>query len=25
VEQLRAKEIEVVIAPVNQNGNGAKP
>jgi DeoR family transcriptional regulator, fructose operon transcriptional repressor len=24
VEQLRAREIEVVIAPVNQNGNGAK-
>jgi len=25
VEQLRAREIEVVIAPVNQNGNGSKP
>jgi len=25
VEQLRAREIEVVIAPVIQNGNGAKP
>jgi DeoR family fructose operon transcriptional repressor len=24
VEQLRAREIEVVIAPVNQNGNGSK-
>jgi DeoR family transcriptional regulator, fructose operon transcriptional repressor len=24
VEQLRAKELEVVIAPMNQNGNGAK-
>jgi DeoR family transcriptional regulator, fructose operon transcriptional repressor len=25
VEQLRAKELEVVIAPMNQNGNGSKP
>ncbi len=25
VEQLRAREIEVVIAPVNQNGNSSKP
>jgi DeoR/GlpR family transcriptional regulator of sugar metabolism len=25
VEQLRAKEIEVVIVPVNQNGNSVKP
>jgi len=25
VEQLRAKGIEVVIAPTNQNGNGTKP
>jgi len=24
VEQLRAREIEVVIAPVNQTGNGSK-
>jgi DeoR family transcriptional regulator, fructose operon transcriptional repressor len=25
VEQLRAKDLEIVIAPVNQNGNGSKP
>ncbi len=25
VEQIRAREIEVVIAPVTQNGNGVKP
>jgi DeoR/GlpR family transcriptional regulator of sugar metabolism len=25
VEHLRAREIEVILAPLNQNGNGAKP